>query len=177
MAYRQRMRLDQIALQLYTVRALAADDLAGTLARRCRGRLSIASSSPGFPRRAQPSSPGCSTRPACGRSRRTSRSSELRRDWERGRGSSGRHRLPPGRSCRGSPRRIAARSTALRGFAAELGGFAGTLGDRGIRLAYHNHEFEFAPLDGTTVWDVLLAELPAEVELEIDVYWACGRRP
>jgi sugar phosphate isomerase/epimerase len=67
----------------------------------------------------------------------------------------------------------------LRGFAAELGGLASTLGDRGIRLAYHNHDFEFAALDGTTVWDVLLAELPAGVELELDVYWASvgGRDP
>src|SRR6478752_6250035 len=32
MAYRQRMRTDQIALQLYTLRRLAADDLPGTLA-------------------------------------------------------------------------------------------------------------------------------------------------
>ena len=50
---------------------------------------------------------------------------------------------------------------------------------RGIRLGYHNHAFEFAPLDGTTVWDILLAELPPEVEIELDVYWAAfgGRDP
>ena len=49
----------------------------------------------------------------------------------------------------------------------------------GIRLGYHNHAFEFAPLDGTTVWDILLAELPPEVEIELDVYWAAfgGRDP
>ena len=51
------------------------------------------------------------------------------------------------------------------------------LAERGIRLGYHNHAFEFAPLDGTTVWDVLLAELPPEVELELDVYWAAVGRP
>ena len=58
-------------------------------------------------------------------------------------------------------------------------GRATPLGTRGIRLGYHNHSFEFAPLDGTTVWDVLLAELPAGVELELDVYWASvgGRDP
>ena len=32
MAYRPEMQTDQIALQLYTVRRLAADDLPGTLA-------------------------------------------------------------------------------------------------------------------------------------------------
>ena len=48
-----------------------------------------------------------------------------------------------------------------------------------MRLGYHNHAFEFEPLDGTTVWDVLLAELPPEVEIELDVYWAAvgGRDP
>ena len=48
-----------------------------------------------------------------------------------------------------------------------------------MRLGYHNHAFEFEPLDGTTVWDVLLAELPPEIELELDVYWAAvgGRDP
>jgi sugar phosphate isomerase/epimerase len=67
----------------------------------------------------------------------------------------------------------------VRRFAAELGAFARTFVHRGIRLGYHNHEFEFAPLDGTTVWDVLLGELPPEVELELDVYWAAvgGRDP
>jgi sugar phosphate isomerase/epimerase len=43
---------------------------------------------------------------------------------------------------------------------------------RGMRLAYHNHDFEFAPLDGTTFWQVLMDELPADVEIELDVYWA-----
>ena len=67
----------------------------------------------------------------------------------------------------------------VRRFAAELGGFAATSRTHGIRLGYHNHDFEFAPLDGTTVWDVLLTELPPEVELELDVYWAAvgGRDP
>jgi sugar phosphate isomerase/epimerase len=48
-----------------------------------------------------------------------------------------------------------------------------------MRLGYHNHDFEFAPLEGTTMWDVLLETLPQEVELELDVYWAAiaGRDP
>jgi sugar phosphate isomerase/epimerase len=67
----------------------------------------------------------------------------------------------------------------IRRFASELGGFAQDLAPRGIRLGYHNHAFEFAELDGTTIWDVLLAELPPEVEIELDVYWAAfgGRDP
>ena len=51
------------------------------------------------------------------------------------------------------------------------GPIADVLGARGITLGYHNHDFEFASLEGSTAWDVLLAELPAGVELEVDVYW------
>ncbi len=48
----------------------------------------------------------------------------------------------------------------------------------GLRFGYHNHGFEFAPLDdrgtdGTTMFDLLVAETdPALVDLELDVYWA-----
>jgi sugar phosphate isomerase/epimerase len=59
----------------------------------------------------------------------------------------------------------------VRRFAAELGRLAPRLADRGFRLAYHNHDFEFAPLDGTTAWDVLLAELPPGWT-SADVYWS-----
>jgi sugar phosphate isomerase/epimerase len=64
-------------------------------------------------------------------------------------------------------------------FAGELGEFAATLDGRGIRLGYHNHAFEFEPLEGTTVWDALLETLPPAVEIELDVYWAAvgGRDP
>jgi sugar phosphate isomerase/epimerase len=69
--------------------------------------------------------------------------------------------------------------TDVRRLAGELGEIARTCAGRGIRLGYHNHAFEFAPLDGTTVWDVLLDALPLEIELEVDVYWATigGRDP
>jgi sugar phosphate isomerase/epimerase len=64
-------------------------------------------------------------------------------------------------------------------FAAELGGYLPRLASDSIALGYHNHAFEFEPLDGTTVWDILLAELAPSIELEIDVYWASdgGRDP
>jgi sugar phosphate isomerase/epimerase len=67
----------------------------------------------------------------------------------------------------------------VRRFAAELGGLAPMFADRGMRLGYHNHDFEFRPLGGTTVWSVLLDELPPEVEVELDVYWVsiAGRDP
>lgn len=42
----------------------------------------------------------------------------------------------------------------------------------GLRLAYHNHDFEFQPLEGQLPYDVLLAGTdPTLVQLEMDLYW------
>jgi sugar phosphate isomerase/epimerase len=47
---------------------------------------------------------------------------------------------------------------------------------RGIRFYQHNHAGEFAIVDGTRLWDVVIAETdPALVSFEIDIYWACTR--
>ncbi len=46
---------------------------------------------------------------------------------------------------------------------------------RGVRFAYHNHDFEFAAgvLPGTTIYERLLAETdPAFVDMELDLFWA-----
>lgn len=44
--------------------------------------------------------------------------------------------------------------------------------ERGLRFAYHNHEFEFAPTDGQIPLDILLdATDPSLVFFEMDVYW------
>ncbi|MBA3637569.1 MAG: sugar phosphate isomerase/epimerase [Rubrobacteraceae bacterium] len=41
-----------------------------------------------------------------------------------------------------------------------------------VTFSYHNHDFEFAPLDGTTMWDVLVRETdPGLVHFELDLYW------
>jgi sugar phosphate isomerase/epimerase len=67
----------------------------------------------------------------------------------------------------------------VRRFAATLAGVAAPLADHGLRVGYHNHDFEFGQLEGSTIWDVLVAELPPAVELELDVYWLSvgGRDP
>lgn len=47
------------------------------------------------------------------------------------------------------------------------------LHERGVTLAYHNHDFEFAPFpDGTTPFGLMMAETdPRDLKLELDVYW------
>ena len=50
----------------------------------------------------------------------------------------------------------------------------------GLRLGYHNHDFEFKPIAGTTLYDVLLKETdPALVDFELDIYWVvrAGQNP
>jgi sugar phosphate isomerase/epimerase len=42
----------------------------------------------------------------------------------------------------------------------------------GVAFSYHNHDFEFAPLGRSTMWDVLVRETdPGLVHLELDLYW------
>ena len=41
-----------------------------------------------------------------------------------------------------------------------------------LKLAYHNHDFEFKPVDGTMLYDVLLKETERKlVSFEMDIYW------
>jgi sugar phosphate isomerase/epimerase len=42
----------------------------------------------------------------------------------------------------------------------------------GLQFAYHNHDFEFVPVEGRIPFDVLLENTdPQLVQLEIDLYW------
>jgi sugar phosphate isomerase/epimerase len=54
-----------------------------------------------------------------------------------------------------------------------LNGIGRSLRSRGVTLAYHNHDFEFAPFpDGSTPFRLMMAETdPRDVKLELDVYW------
>lgn len=50
----------------------------------------------------------------------------------------------------------------------------------GIQFAYHNHQFEFAPVDGKLPYDQLLEDCdPALVTMELDLCWiaAAGKDP
>jgi sugar phosphate isomerase/epimerase len=50
----------------------------------------------------------------------------------------------------------------------------------GVRLNYHNHDFEFTTLEGQIPYDVMLKELdPKKVGMEMDLYWVvfAGKDP
>jgi sugar phosphate isomerase/epimerase len=164
------VRSDQIALQLYTVRELLADDLAGTL-REVSAAGYRAVELAGLP--------------PIEAAKLAALLEEHRLEPVASHESLERLRSDPDGVARrltalGCPRAIVpslpaadhASPAAVATVAAELGRIAGRLADAGIRLGYHNHAFEFETLDGTTTWDILREALPAAVELEIDVYWA-----
>ncbi len=177
MTYRDRMRLDQIALQLYTLRRLAAADLPGTLhAVAAAGYRAVELA--GLPETA----PGELAR-LLGHAGLQIVASHESVEGLRADAGAVADRLAelncPRVIVPWIPESDRRSPDDVRHFAGELGGFARRFAEHGIRLGYHNHSFEFGPLGGTTVWDVLLAELPPEVDLELDVYWAAvgGRDP
>ena len=53
-----------------------------------------------------------------------------------------------------------------------LGTLAAAAAPRGIRVGYHNHTFEFEGPPGNRLWDGLVATAPPEVRFEVDVCWA-----
>jgi sugar phosphate isomerase/epimerase len=177
MAYRPEMKTDQIALQLYTVRRLAADDLPGTLAAvAAAGYRSVEVA--GLPeisaaQLARLLADNGLTAIATHQSIES-----LRGDWE-----AVADRLATIGCARAIvpwlPEGERQNVDGVRRFAADVAGFAARLAERGIHVGYHNHSFEFDPLEDTTVWTVLLAQLTPAVEFELDVYWAAvgGRDP
>jgi sugar phosphate isomerase/epimerase len=58
-------------------------------------------------------------------------------------------------------------------FAGRLNTAAATFKKAGIKLGYHNHDHEFHPIDGVLPYDVLTAKTnKRDVHLEIDLFWA-----
>lgn len=65
----------------------------------------------------------------------------------------------------------------MKGTTAELVSIMNTIGEKchkaGLKLLYHNHDFEFMPLaDGTIIEDVLLEKCnPEWVNFQMDLFW------
>ena len=179
MTYRRADAPDQIALQLYTVRDLAAADLPGTLEAVASGGLSR-----GGARRPAGGSfdelarrwlddAGLRPWPPRGRSRRLRATRRRRRcGWPRSAAPASIVPWMPE-----ADRQTHSRRPPVRRRARPLRRTSRGARDR-ARLPQPLPSSS-RPLDGTTVWDDPSAELPSEIELELDVYWAAvgGTRP
>jgi sugar phosphate isomerase/epimerase len=163
------MRADQIALQLYTVRGAAAENLGMTLDRIAAagyGAVELAGLSDVPAGEVAELLAASGLRPVAAHVGIETLRAELA--------------VVVDRMARiGCPRIIVPwmpesdRQTTddVRRFADELGILAEESAAADLTVGYHNHAFEFADLDGSTVWDVLIEGLPSTVELELDVYW------
>jgi sugar phosphate isomerase/epimerase len=61
---------------------------------------------------------------------------------------------------------------SFRKVAAALNSAGEQAGRRGLRVAYHNHDFEFSRRDDAVPYDILLQETDPElVTMELDLYW------
>ncbi len=61
---------------------------------------------------------------------------------------------------------------AIRALGPQLNAIGQRCRDAGIVFGYHNHDFEFASVEGRTLFDHLLEITdPALVKIELDVYW------
>jgi len=61
----------------------------------------------------------------------------------------------------------------VKGFAAKLNRAGEIVKKAGLKLAYHNHAFEFEQFGSKTGYDILLENTNKDlVEFEIDLYWA-----
>jgi sugar phosphate isomerase/epimerase len=171
------MRVDQIGLQLYTVRRPAADDLEGTLRAVADAGfrdVELAGLPDRSPHELRSQLDAAGLRSIAAHVSLDAFRADLggTLDWL---------------EALACPRAVIPwlsaieRSSAdrVRLVARELAGIADATEQRSIRLAYHNHDFEFAPIDGTSMWQLLVESLPPSVDFELDVYWAtvAGRHP
>ncbi|HEX6867826.1 MAG TPA: sugar phosphate isomerase/epimerase [Candidatus Limnocylindrales bacterium] len=171
------MNHDQIALQLYTIRDLAAADLPGTLGAVAEAGYRFVEVA-GMPEASAGSLSTLLSDAGLGAIAIHAGIEALRADPDA---------VADRLAALGTTRLIVPWMPAedrrsaddVRRFADELTRFAALLAPRGVHLGYHNHAFEFEELGGGTIWDVLLDGLGPDVELEIDVYWATvgGRDP
>ncbi|MGN6398416.1 MAG: sugar phosphate isomerase/epimerase family protein [Mucilaginibacter sp.] len=61
---------------------------------------------------------------------------------------------------------------AFKKIAEKMNKAAEICGKAGLKLGYHNHNFEWKPVDGTTFYDTILKNTdPKLVNMEMDIFW------
>lgn len=166
----QRRRLDRIGIQLYAVRQLTQRDLPGTLARLAEIGYREVEFAGYFGRSPE------QTRALLTQYKLTSPSTHIGYDqlganWDRALDEA----LARGHRYVTVPwlPESARSAEASRRVADEFNRAGEAARRRGLRFAYHNHDFEFIRTGDTTPFNVLLANTdPQNVSFQLDVYWA-----
>ena len=167
---RWRTQLNRIGIQLYTVRRDLARDVEGTLARLAEIGFQEVEFA-GYPK-----GTAASLRAILDRHRLSAPSSHvslqsLRGEWDRTLDEAAAlgQRYIVVAWVDASERRTI---DDWKRIAALFNRSAESAQSRKIQFAYHNHDFELAPIEGQLGYDVLLAETdPKLVRFEMDIYW------
>ena len=171
-------RLKRIGIQLYTVRGELAKDVEGTLSRIAEIGFTEVEFA-GYPQGSALSLRGILDRLGLAAPSSHVGMQALRGEWARTLDEAatlGQRYIVVG-SVPGSERRTQDDWKRVAAAFTKAGEIAK---GRGIQFCYHNHDFEFAPLDGVVPYDLLLQEAdPGLVKLELDLYWVTkgGRDP
>lgn len=162
------MAADDLSVQLYTVREHVADDLAGTLTRLA---------DIGF-RQVEPwalvqrAEQYAELLPAAGLTAPSSHVHLLDADIDAVFDAAERVGVTTVIDPHVPAERWATRDS-IREIARGLAEVAARAADRGLRVGYHNHEFELETrIDGVSALEVFADEAPEQVILEVDTYWA-----
>jgi sugar phosphate isomerase/epimerase len=67
------------------------------------------------------------------------------------------------------PEELATSMTGVLGVAKKFNQAAVTLKSAGVRIGYHNHGFDFKPVDGGLPWEIFFDHTDAEVLMQIDI--------
>lgn len=163
-------KLDRIGIQLYTVRREFGNDADGTLARLAKIGFKEVEFA-GYPQ-----GTAHAVRAMLGRHGLTAPSSHvglsaIRGDWDRTLDQAAtigqRYVVVPS-----VPSNQRQTLDDWKRLAALFNRGGETARAKGIQLAYHNHDFEFVPIEQRVPYDLLLAETdPQLVALELDLYW------
>lgn len=169
------LRVDRVGLQLYTVRASMAKDLEGTIGAIAAAGVSEVEFAGYYERTAE------QWRTLLKRHNLTApsahiglpaRNEEWKKHFDMANALGHRWVVVPSVSdeYRGSADKFKRLSDRLN----EAGRMAKAAN---LRMAYHNHDFEFAPLGKTNGYEVLMSTLdPALVDMELDLYWVVKAR-
>jgi sugar phosphate isomerase/epimerase len=66
----------------------------------------------------------------------------------------------------------------VRRLAGEFNEIGRACREAGLQFGYHNHSYEFEPLDGTTMYDIVARDTdPGLVNLQIDIFWVKNAGP
>lgn len=163
-------RLDPVGVQLYTLRGEMREDFDGTLATVASIGYREVEFAGYFDRTP------AQVRAALDANGLTSPATHIGMDqisaapeatWEAAATIGHRYVVVPslGRGQRGS-------ADAFREVAASLNQLGESAARTGLRIGYHNHNYEFSPVDGVRPFDILLQETdPDLVVFEMDIYW------